>query len=272
MDINSVQDTGNQPYFDETLQNSHLDFSDTLSFNFKSYAPKILALLKVSRASKRIKRQSTATCLVDHSSHSCTIEDDANSTTMNIKDHVAMTKAYHDAFMAAHPHLNGLSEFSKEDQHLYKCHLEQGPFVRCTDLLSRRFMDFNYIDDDEEILMIASEDFLPRLAGYKGPVTQYTKFYFLLLRSQKRLKKYRRIFECRHVTRDGVTCGTISCDLHKQFAHSSVHTRQKPYICPYPGCTRKYAQRGNYNRHYKENHGEEVPEASKPALTPSKYQ
>lgn len=58
----------------------------------------------------------------------------------------------------------------------------------CQDILTEEFMERNGIEPHEGILAMSDEFFIPKLNGYKGPVTKYSKFYYFIIQNKSRYK------------------------------------------------------------------------------------
>lgn len=44
-------------------------------------------------------------------------------------------------------------------------------------------------------------------------------------------------------------CLKVFSSLSKFYSHLRIHTKEKPYVCSYPGCRKSFNQRGNLNQH-----------------------
>jgi uncharacterized Zn-finger protein len=57
---------------------------------------------------------------------------------------------------------------------------------------------------------------------------------------------HKKDFKCRHCPK------TFMLDQYR-IEHEFTHSRERPYRCPYPGCTETFRQRGKLSIH-KQNH------------------
>ena len=78
------------------------------------------------------------------------------------------------------------------------------------------------IDED----VPATKEF--RIYKYKNPKTQ----------------RFVKILKCEHVS-----CGMFFRKWHNFFDHLRVHTKERPFICCYPGCKQAFTQKANLNKH-----------------------
>lgn len=45
-------------------------------------------------------------------------------------------------------------------------------------------------------------------------------------------------------------CMKVFTSLSKLYAHLRIHTKEKPFVCPHPGCEMTFNQKGNLKQHF----------------------
>ena len=78
----------------------------------------------------------------------------------------------------------------------YKKFLENSSYEKCSLVMPADLSDLCGIENDEEVSLIKSEDLIPKLMGYKGRVTDYSRYNLILILNTNRYKYFRRKFLC----------------------------------------------------------------------------
>lgn len=107
---------------------------------------------------------------------------------------------------------------------------------------------FDELPDDTDVLVSNGNTFDLNQVQIKKHVPKTDKFRIFSFKNPKS-KRFIKILKC-----DEENCGKHFRKWHNFFDHLRIHTNERPYLCPIPGCKFSFTQRANLNKHV-EVHG-----------------
>lgn len=102
---------------------------------------------------------------------------------------------------------------------------------------------FDQLDDEVTVLVQTGQTFDLKSVQIKKHVPTTKKFRIFTFKNPKS-KRYIKVLKCDHDD-----CGKNFRKWHNFFDHLRIHTNERPYTCPLPGCTFSFTQRANLNKH-----------------------
>ena len=126
--------------------------------------------------------------------------------------------------------------------------LKNGEYRVKAEALKKTCEAFYEVGSDVMVTVETGKTFDLRSVQIKKHVPD-TKLYRIFTYKNPRSKRYIKVLKCDH---EG--CDKWFRKWHNFFDHLRIHTNERPYVCPFPGCAFSFTQRANLNKHV-EVHG-----------------
>lgn len=118
------------------------------------------------------------------------------------------------------------------------------------ELLSTECMHQYNFPRHKRVTVISGQDLNPKLFGIKHNEPDCKQFIFYYFITPETSQYSHRLFICQHSENSHLyECGRRFMDFNKLFDHLRSHTNHRPYACTEAGCSLKFTQVSNLNRH-----------------------